>query len=255
MTFRTRTLIAALTAACTFSCASQQELADQLSKATSQAHLRKVVACWEHEFEAAGFAGAYVAVVNFTIEGGTGRMHAASLEQLIDTSTKSEADSSATKQLRQCLVDALNSSNVGPGGMKPASDVHVRGMRILLRDASREARAKASEREANILIGPRADRCQGMYGHDPPREATKLFAELDEAQNKAASLKSEDADGHARALQRSYDVALELQERLALDATQTDLPAASRKRTIELLTRASETARRIGKLIGCIPPA
>jgi hypothetical protein len=237
-------LVAALAAAL-FACANREQLAIDLKRATSANNLPKVVACYERVFEAAGFRGEHEALVSFTIAKETGNIRDARVDKLSGDSAEG---------LDRCLVDALNSSSLAGGGLKPSQDVEVSSMRIAFRDNSAEARKTAAETTSNVLLGPRADRCLGLYDHDPPRPAAALFSELSEAQAQAARVERDDPDGHARALQRAYDVSLELRKRLRLDARAEDLPKENRKRIADARAKASDTANVIAKKIGCRVP-
>jgi hypothetical protein len=125
----------------------------------------------------------------------------------------------------------------------------------LFADASSQARKAAAQQTPNILIGPRADRCLGLYTHDPPRDAATLVAELAEAEQTVTKNASADADSRARALQRAYDLALELGDRLRTDLGTDRLSPASRTKTLEQIRRADDVARRVGRAIRCTPPA
>jgi len=242
--------------ATTASCTSRQELAAQLRAATGQNQIPKVVACWESAFEAAGFVGEYLAVVDFTVTAGSGQLRDAVVREIYDTSNgKPEPADEVGRELSHCLVQALNESSLGPGGMSPSGDVHVVGFRLAFTDASQKARAAASEHGPTILIGPRANRCKGLYGHDPPREAATLHQQLSDAQAEAARADVSERDRKARALQRSYDLSLELSVRLELDSHGDDLSDAGRERLLEELERARSLARDIGAQIGCTPPS
>jgi hypothetical protein len=106
-----------------------------------------------------------------------------------------------------------------------------------------------------VLIGPRADRCRGLYGHDPPLEAAVLHQNLAEAQSQAARAESDgDGAGLARALQQSYDLSLELAARLELDAASDDMTDKGHQRLVDELERARALAASVGAKIGCTPP-
>ncbi len=247
-------LVMALLVAATASCATHQELAAQLRVGMGQDQIPKVVACWESAFEAAGFTGEYLAVIDFTVTAGSGQVRDTVVHEIYDTSTgKPEPTDDTGRELSDCLVEAFNQSTFGPSGMRPSGDVHVRGFRIAFTDASKNARAVASELAPTILIGPRADRCKGLYGHDPPREAAKLHHELADAQAEAARADAGEGDRRARALQRSYDLALELSARLELDTNREDLSEQGRERLFEELKRAGGMAKEVGAKIGCSP--
>src|SRR5690348_1156292 len=49
------------------SCATQRDRAGAIVAGATAGHLKPVVACWEKEYESAGFDGEYIAVVDFEI--------------------------------------------------------------------------------------------------------------------------------------------------------------------------------------------
>jgi hypothetical protein len=249
-------LMLPLLVATNVACTSRQELAAQLRVATGQDQIPKVVACWESAFEAAGFTGEYLAVLDFTVSAGTGQVRNAIVQELYDTSTgEPEPAEEMGHELSDCLVEALNDSSFGPSGMSPRGDVHVRGFRLAFTDASQKARAAASEHSPTVLIGPRANRCKGLYGHEPPRDAARLHQELADAQAEAARADGAERSRKARALQRSYDLTLELTARLKLDTHRDDLSDAGRERLFEELERARRLTADLGPKIGCQPPS
>jgi hypothetical protein len=214
-----------------------------------------VVSCWEKEFEQADFQGEYVATVSFVVEGGTNRFHDAEVKSIEAKAGGSRRDPAAFKA---CLVAALDKSSLptesdadGPG-FRAHGDVAVSGLRIAFTDSPARKRTVASKRQANVLLGPRADRCQGLYSHEPPRDASVLYDEIASAEARAKSY-GKDLDLKARELQRSYDAELELGERLSADLAQPGLPEANKKRIRKALDEAGEAARRIGAKIGCAP--
>jgi hypothetical protein len=207
----------------------------------------RVVACWESAFEEAGFTGEYVAVVSFTVRP-DGDIADASVAEAHDLSGP-EPTPLTNSNFERCLVDALNQTRLG---MRPQDPLPVSGYRLAFADASADARRAALEREPNILVGPRADRCHGLFGHAPPRDAGPLQQLLGEAQA-AAHNAADEPDKEARSLQLAYDLALELRARLRADARR-EMPRASKRRTIEELRRAEAVAEDIGERIGCRPP-
>ena len=232
-------------------CVNRDELAINLQQAAVGPHLPKVLACWESAFEEAGFRGSYVASVDFRIHG-DGTLSDAVVHGIEDPSGTSDAPPYG---FESCLVEALNASTLGPAGIEPGADVQVVGYRLAFGDATEAARQEASDESPNILIGPRADRCQGLYGYDPPREMAGLQSELAKAQGDAATAQQDgDRDREARALQQTYDLALELRSRLSFEAVRDDLPAEGRKRVIAELERSGELASSVGARIGCTPP-
>jgi hypothetical protein len=161
--------------------------------------------------------------------------------------------------LAACVEAALDrtalpvaADSEGPG-FATSSDLAVRGYRIAFLGAP-ESRERASARQGHVLLGPRADRCQGLYAHDPPRDASTLFAEVSQREERAASLAGSDPDLYARELQKQYDLQLELRERLRLDALDPDLLPANRRRVLAALDGADKAARRTGAMIRCEPP-
>ncbi len=233
------------------SCVTQDELASQLKSAAISPHLPKVVACWETAFEESGFTGSHLAVVDFTVTA-EGAIRDASVRELRNTDGEGDG---APYGFEECLVEALEASDLSAGGFAPGRDLVVKGFRFAFADATKDARREASEDSPSFLIGPRADRCQGLFGHDPPRDVLALQSELAKAQGDAAAAKSDrDRDRQARALQRSYDLALELRERLSFEAVRDDLSSEGRDRVIVELERAGSLADTVGDEIGCTPP-
>src|SRR6185295_3269434 len=95
---------------------------------------------------------------------------------------------------KACVQKALNASKLpteadkdGPG-FSTQGNLTVRSFRIAFTDASPKRREAASAKQANVLIGPRADRCQGLYSHDPPRDTATLYTEIDTARTRAKAL-------------------------------------------------------------------
>ncbi len=249
----------ALVAAAGLGCASDRAVAAQLAAAAQPGHLPGVVACWEKAVEAGGLQGEHTATVDFVVEGGTGRLREAKV-RAIEPAEGGGAEA-APAALSACVEAALGASALpreadreGPG-FAASRDVAVRGYRIAFADA-REGRERASEKQAHVLIGPRTDRCQGLYTHDPPRDASALFAEIAEVEGRAASLRGSDRDAYARELQKLYDAQLELRERLRLDAAEPGLPPANRERVLAAREGADRAARATAARIRCeAPPA
>jgi len=245
-----------LAAALTAGCASQTKLATSLADAARPDTLPGVVACWEKEFEAANFSGGYVAVVDFTVEAGTSRIKDAKVKALEPAEGGSSRDPA---QLRACVEDALNRSalplddtKIGPG-FRTSADLVVRSYRIaFVGDASR--RDLAEKRQAHVLLGPRADRCQGLYTHDPPRDPSTLYAEISDGETKAAFYRPSNQDNYARELQRIYDSQLELRASLSVELATPGLPDANRKQTLKHLERLQQTIQETAGRIGCTPP-
>jgi hypothetical protein len=231
-------------------CVTRADLAAQLRHAAVQDHLPKVLSCWETTFEASGFRGEYLAVVDFTV-GPRGEITAPDVRELWDEA-EGERVPADDDPFRSCLLQALGSSNLGAAGVEPGQPVRVTGYRLLFSDGSKQARKDASERSPSILIGPRADRCKGLYGNDPPRDAATLASELAAAEADVARAR-DDRDKLARELQRSYDVALELRERLTRDAEGGGGPEGSHENIVAERERIAATVRRLAAKIGCTP--
>jgi hypothetical protein len=240
-------------------CAGDPALAAGLLNAARPSRLPEVVACWEKEFEAADFQGEYLATVAFTVEGGTGRIRDVEVRALDPVTTGGGGSGRDPAAFKACLAAALaksalpTESNADGPGFRPPGDVAVSGLRIAFTDSPARRRTVASRRQANVLLGPRADRCHGLYAHDPPRDASVLYDEIAAAEGRAKSYGA-DLDLKARELQRTYDAELELGERLAADLAQPGLPDANKKRIRKALSEAGEAARRVGAKIGCTPP-
>lgn len=238
-------------------CASDPATARRLAEAAVPTRLPRVVSCWEKELEATGFRGSYVATTDFVVEGGTGRLRDARVTALEPGPDVPPHD---TAPFRACLEDALSrsvlpASDDGDGpGFRVVGDLEVKRFRIELYDASAESRRIASARESNVLLGPRADRCQGLYSRDPPRDASTLYAEMDHAEARAVALRTTDRDLFARELSKAYDAGLELRERLALDGDAPGLPEANRARVRKAAADLAPRVARIGRAIGCAPP-
>jgi hypothetical protein len=230
-------------------CPSRASLLADLETATEQQHLPAVVACWERAFEASGFAAEYHAVVDFTVEARSGRILHPVVRAVHDVSAgePSELDD---ERFESCLNEALARSALSSGGMRPAGDVHVVGFRFAFTGAGQGGRR---DDDKPVLVGPRADRCSGLYSHRPPRGAASIYQELRDARG-GAERTGDDRDRHARALQRSYDLSLELCARLEIDAQQSGLSSEGRARIEDALVRANETAEEIGAQIGCTVP-
>lgn len=236
-------------------CTTKQQLVDELRNATQQQHLPEVVACWEREFEAAGFQGKYDALIDFTVELGSGKIRDVTVRSIEPVESESSVTPTlGTEPLARCIEKALADANLSRGGFAPSTNVTVRDFRLRLADASSEARKDAAEQTPNILIGPRADRCLGLYTHEPPRDAAALIAELARAEQDVDKVEPSNLDGQARALQRVYDLALELADSLRRDLGDDDLSPPSRRKMLEQIRRAEAIARRTGRAIGCKPP-
>ena len=188
-------------------CASSATLAPQITNAMDQQHLPKVLACWEHEFEAAGFKGRYEARVDFSVASSTGTISGARVRDLEPTDEIDAANGvEHGARLARCVEQALNQSSLAPGGFTPAIDTRVVGLPIVFADASAAVREAASERVKHVLIGPRADRCSGLYTYEPPRPAAVIQGALDDASRQTTRHANSDKDAYARALRATHSI-------------------------------------------------
>ncbi len=234
------------------------DLSPKVIGAMRPSNLPAVVACWETELEQAGFSGSYVATIDVTIEAQTSRIREARVTNLVREDGPGDAPADEGK-FRACIEEGLRASTLqteatdGGTAWRESSDVSVRGLRMAFVDASSERRRDASRRVTHVLLGPRSDRCQGLYSHDPPRDASLLDGAIAEAERRAKAVGDSDLDAYARELQKEYDAALELIARLRDESTDPLVPAANRARTESALVEAEAVAQRTGKLIGCTP--
>jgi hypothetical protein len=246
-------------------CGADPALAVSLANAARPSRLPYVVACWEKEFAVAPPEGGYVATVDFVVQARTSKLQAAALRSLEPVTAEGQPGklSGREAELGACIKAALDQSSLpaaadsdGPG-FSTASDLSVKRFRIAFVDDSAKQRASASASQANVLVGPRADRCRGLYSHDPPRDASTLYAEIGRSEKQAAALHAQgspgDRDLEARELQKVYDAKLELGERLTLDLGQPEIPEANRKRLRDALEEARAQAKKTGGKIGCKP--
>jgi hypothetical protein len=232
-------------------CMSSQQLASRIGQSMSPEVLPAAVGCWEREFEAAGFHGEYVAVVDFTVES-SGEIRDVKVQAVEPTARDGAPKTEEpTTSFSACLERALASSSIAASGWTPDSATEVLGFRIALTDASAEARRAAEQNSPNMLIGPRADHCLGLYSHHPPLDAARLTTDLAAARAAAKAAPADKRDEVARALQKVYDLALELRKRLALDASSEEGSGASQSRTQQALREAESVAEETGALIGC----
>jgi len=240
-------------------CAGDHALAAKLADAAKPARLPEVVACWEKEFDAASTQPRYEATVDFVVEGGTSRIQRARVRSIVATDDEDRTlpPTGREEGLGACIEAALDRSALptsadgeGPG-FSISSDLRVEGFRIEFVDASAKKRALAEARQSHVLIGPRADRCKGLYAHEPPRDASTLYEEISKSESRALS--ADDLDQRARDLQKTYDAKLELIERLSADLGEPDLPEVNRERVREALDGAIGSAKKTGALIGCEP--
>jgi hypothetical protein len=233
-------------------CVNEQTIAASLSNAAHPPRLPEVFACWEKEFEASGFQGEYVAVIDLRIDGAS-KIHDAKVKALEPAAGGSSRDPAA---FRACLEAALDRSSLpaaddadGPGFHVPFG-VELSNVRVAFTDSPARKRAAASGRQANVLVGPRADRCAGLYSHSPPRDAGTLYDEIAQADGRVREA-AEDADRRARELQKKYDAELELIERLGADLAQPGLPEANKTRLKKALAEVTDAAKKTGARIGC----
>ena len=246
-------------------CGGEQALAAGLANAARPSRLPYVVACWEKEFATSPPDSGYVATVDFVVQARTSKLQAAKVQALEPVTEEGgpAKPSGREAELRACIEAAINLSSLpaeadsdGPGFSTP-SDLAVTRFRIAFVDDSAKQRTAASATQANVLVGPRADRCRGLYSHDPPRDASTLYAEIERSETQAAALHAQgqpgDRDLEARELQKAYDAKLELTERLASDLGQPAIPEANLKRLREALSEARDQARKTGARIGCKP--
>jgi hypothetical protein len=263
---RAKTLVfAAILASMLAGCAGDQAVAASLANAARPSRLPYVVACWEREFAAAPPDSGYVATVAFVVQAKTSKLQAAEVESItaVNEAGAPAKASGREAEIGACLKAAINQSSLpadadadGPGFSTPA-DLQVKRFRIAFVDDSAKQRTAASAKQANVLVGPRADRCRGLFSHDPPRDASTLYAEIERADTQAAALHAQghagDQDLEARAEQQAYDTKLELAERLASDLAQPAIPEANRKRLRDALEQARAQAVKTGAKIGCKP--
>ncbi len=249
---RARALMLCVLAA-TAGCVGGRDLESKLANAAVPSHMPLVMACWEKEFEAASFRGEYKATVEFVIAGGTSKIGHAKVKKLDAGEASSSRDPAA---FRACLEDALDNTALpiaddanGPG-FATSNDLTVRNYVIAFVDTSSKARAEAEKRSEHVLIGPRADRCQGLYTYDPPRDEVDLYTAIDQAESGVAQTKSE-PDQYARLLQKAFDLRLELRDRLRQSLGALDLPEANKKRLRAAIEETEAKARGIGAAIGC----
>ncbi len=226
----------------------QRRLTADLRRAATAPNMPKVVACWEQTFEANGFTGEHLVLVDFTVTE-SGRLEDVHLEDAVDLTAGEPSPLGDGGAFGECVTRALQATTLP---LRWGDAVRVSGFRIAFSDPNRQARESAAEGAATLLIGPRADRCQGLFSHAPPRDAGLLHKELVAAQA-AAEAASDDRDKLARAYQRGYDLSLELAARLERDAA-TGASKASRRRMLDELERVRGLSGSLGEKIGCEPP-
>lgn len=248
-------LLAAL-AGLALGCAGGRDLATKLANSAVPSHLPLVMACWEKEFEASGFRGEYRATVSFVITKDRSKIRGAKVAKLEGTDADPSRDQAG---LRACIEDALNRSalpiadDANGSGFVTTSDLDVTGYVIAFVDGSSRAREEATTRSEHVLLGPRADRCQGLYTHDPPQDQVDLYTAIGQAETAAAQSKDR-PDQLARLLQKAYDLRIELRDRLRSEIAAPDLPEANRKKLKSAIDESEAKARAIGAAIGCKLP-
>jgi hypothetical protein len=241
----------------TVGCVSSQTIARDLVNAARPSRLPLVVACWEKEFEAADFSGEYEATVSFIVEGDTSKIREA---KVVTLKPSRDTPSRDTAPFQACIEDALNRSALptaadkdGPG-FQTSSDLAVKGYRLVFLDASSAKKRLASARQAHVLLGPRADRCQGLYAYDPPRDPSTLYNEIAAAKSKAFHARDEGGDAYARELQKAYDAMIELHLRMTSELADPMIPKANKKRLQKELDELVASTRKTGAEIGCARP-
>ena len=252
---RRHVCLVAMCGALLAACATTDQLASQLEQSLRQEHLPKVYACWERTFESAGFRGEYLATADFAVASGTGQISDVVVSDVHPGEAfQLSADDAESERFRGCLEKALSESSIAGSGWTPDHSLAVRGFRFAFAGAPAATKRRAEKTAANVLIGPRANRCLGLYGYEPPREAGALLTELADAQAAAGRVAASERDGRARALQKVYDLAIELRARLNIDAEQSGLKEANRSRTRQAAQQAEQTAREVGAQIRCHVP-
>lgn len=234
------------------SCATPRDRAAEIVGAATAGHMKPVVACWEKEHETSGFQGEYIAVVDFEI-GGNEHFRNASVKSL--EPVDNGAPSRDLTEFRSCIEKALDEvelpteTDAGGPGYSAVFGVSVHNYRIAFVGDQAGRREEADGRQAHVLIGPRADRCQGLYTYNPPRDSSTLFTEIALMTSKPAN--PQDKDAVARELQRMYDLQLELAARLEADLANSSLPAVNRKRLVDALEAAKRETSATAERIGC----
>jgi hypothetical protein len=260
-----RALVAAFALIALAGCGADPALAMGLANAARPSRLPYVVACWEKEFAVAAPDGGYVATVDFVVQAGTSKFHGAELRSLDPVTAEGQPRKPTGREaaLSACLTAALDQSSLpaaadsdGPG-FSTAGDLRVKRFRIAFVSGTAKQQENAAASQANVLVGPRVDRCGGLYSHHPPRDASTLYAEIGRAETQAMALHAQgkpgDRDLEARELQKAYDAKLELGERLTADLDQPEIPEANRKRLRAALDEARAQAKKTGARIGCKP--
>lgn len=247
----------ALASAWAVGCAGDPVVASSLANAMRPQHLPEVVACWEKEFEAAEFRGAYVAEADFLVDAKTSKIKAAQIRSLTPAHGTKPVEGRDLGPFKACFTAALNASVLprdedkdGPG-FKTSDDLTVVRYRFAFTDASSHKSEDAVKKHAHVLIGPGKDRCRGLYRRAPPRPVDALKDDITFLRGRAESRR--DLDERARELQKLYDTELELMERLRADAAAPSLAEADKKRLGQLIDEATASAKKTGARIGCSP--
>lgn len=232
-------------------CAGAPTFAANLGNAVHPPRLPEVYACWEKEFEAAGFQGEYLAVLDVTLDG-AGKLHDARVKSLKVTSGGLGRDPAAFKA---CLEETLSRASLPIEDDKDGAGVHLGGVRLVdlevaFTDSAQRKRTAAAGQPAHLLVGPRADRCKGMYSYAPPRKVGTIADELAVLESRLPDYAG-NPDRVARELQKKYDANLERIERIEADLADRDVPEKEKARLRKLLAESAETAKKVGAKIGC----
>ncbi len=215
----------------------------QLANSMNRTTLPKVAACWEAQSEQPDFAGDLHAVATFDVASGSGAISHASIQQLRAPDGGDVLDASR-HPFGRCLVTALNGSRLGSDAWSPSDDLQLTDVLLHFAGPSRANRFDGPPR----LVGPRADRCQGLYGHRPPRDAANVHRELSEAEGR---FEDANQDRRARAHQRAYDLTVELVARLERDLRGNEQPKQAKKRLKREAKRVRALQEKLGREIGC----
>lgn len=244
-----RALVVAVALLTSSACTSASVVATRFAESLTPTELPRVVACYERAFEDANFTGEFELVADFRVAAESGAVSGVVVRDAISTSGPA-----VPADFVSCVKLALEGSSLAASAHAIDGGVEVVGLRLVFRDASASLRREATVAHGNMLLGPRADRCAGLYRYEPPRDAALLYGELDEAQRRAKKFGERDADGAARSLQRAFDAALELRERLRRDAAIDGLSTDNRARLRDATGRAERSLSEIGSAIGCSVP-
>lgn len=228
----------------TAGCATPRELAAQLQNAASSHGFPGVTRCWDQTHEALGLQGAFDVTTDFEV-GSDGKVRKALVDEVLNATNSEPAVGPEVDALRSCIESALEGSTLA--GFSPGRPVAVSGYRFALRDAEGGLGDRAGD--APILVGPRDDRCRGLYAYDPPRDAPALDRALEEAQTEADEVDGKDR--RARALQRAYDVSVELVARLEIELARSDRPEESRDKIRGEVLRVKKDRDALAAQIGC----